>query len=165
MTSRQGFRAKTFAAAITVAAGAIGLAASAGAQGWHHGHGDVMAIMHRLDLTSQQKAQIHALMQANRQATESTREQLRTVSGQLETTMFSTGSVSSTDVMPLLQQQEQLRASLDQARLTTALGVRAILTPTQIQQASTMHTQLASLHQQEHALMTPSDASATGAPE
>ncbi len=164
MGSKQGFRAVTFA--VVIAAGAFGLVTSAGAQGWHHGGGnDVMAIMHRLDLTAQQKTQIHALMEANRQATESTRQQLRAVSGQIETTMFSTGSVSSTDVMPLLQQQEQLRATLDQARLTTALGVRAILTPAQLQQASSLHAQLASLHQQEHSLMSPSDAASGGSPQ
>ena len=94
MGSKQGFRAVTFA--VVIAAGAFGLVTSAGAQGWHHGGGnDVMAIMHRLDLTAQQKTQIHALMEADRQATESTRQQLRTVSGQIETAMFSAGSVSS----------------------------------------------------------------------
>ena len=164
MTSKQGFRTTAFAAVMAVAgAASFGVAPAADAQGWHHGggRGDVMAIMHQLDLTSQQKQQVHALMQANRQATQSTRDQLRTVSQQLETTMFSTGSVSSSDVTPLLLQQEQLRATLDQARMTTALGVRAILTPAQLQQASTLHTQLASLHQQEHALMAPGD---NGAP-
>ncbi len=161
MGPKQGFRIIAIAAVAS-----LGLASGADAQGWHHGRGDggMIAIAHKLDLSSQQRQEIHALLAQDRQSTEATRAQLRSVSEQMRTEMFSTGSVTSAQLVPLLQQQEQLRATLDQSRLTTMLAVRAILTPSQLQQASSLHADLASLHAQEHALLAPPAASSGTAP-
>ena len=150
-------------AALLAAAFAIGAAPLALAQGWHGhgpggGDGDVVAIMHQLDLTASQKAQLHALMQQDRQATAGTRDALRAVQQQIETAMFSTGAVTSSQLAPLLQQKEQYQATLDQARLQTAIAARAVLTTAQLSRASSLHQQLASLHAQEHALMAPASA-------
>ena len=136
-------------------------APSALAQEWHGGHGGagLMGIMRQLNLTDAQREQVHALMQASRTATETTRTQLHQVSQQIETDMFSTATVTAAELAPLMQQQEQLRATLDQARISTMISMRGILTASQLATASSLHAQLATLHAREHALMTPPAAS------
>ena len=148
---------RTSRLALFAAALSLGTVPLATAQGWHGhgGDGDVMAIMRQLDLTASQKDQLHALMQQDRQATAGTRDALRAVQQQIETAMFSTGTVTTAQLAPLLQQKEQYQATLDQARLQTAVAARGVLTAAQLSRASSLHQQLASLHAQEHALMAP----------
>jgi Spy/CpxP family protein refolding chaperone len=138
-------------------------AAHAQAPGWGHGHGDRMfGLLQGVTLSDSQREQIHSYVKAGFQATKSTRETLRGLQRQVDALMLSSGSVSSASVTPLIQQEEQLKAQLDQERLSVALQVRSVLSASQIAQAAAAHSQLETLHQQEEAIVHPSS---TAAPE
>ena len=137
---------------------ALGLSAMAGAhaQGWggHGGH-RLFGLLEGVTLSDTQQQQVHADIKAGFQATKSTRQALRAIDEQIASAMLSSGSVTATTLTPMIQQQEQLKAQLDQERLTVALQVRGVLTAAQIAQAAQAHSALAALHQQEEAIAHP----------
>ncbi len=137
---------------------ALGLSAVAGAhaQGWG-GHGDhrLFGLLDGVTLSDAQQQQVHADIKAGLEATKSTRQALRAIDGQIASAMLSSGSVTAATLTPMIQQQEQLKAQLDQERLTVALQIRGVLTASQIAQAAQAHSALAALHQQEEAIAHP----------
>jgi Spy/CpxP family protein refolding chaperone len=80
---------------------------------------------------------------------------MRGVHEQIMARLLSPGSVSEADLAPLVQQEQALRAQMDEQRLARALAVRQVLTPQQLAEAAAKHQQIESLHQQEHQLMEP----------
>ncbi len=138
---------------------ALGLSAIAGAhaQGWGGPHGDHMlfGLLDGVTLTDAQKEQVHADMKAGFAASRTTRQSLHAIDEQIATMMTSSSSVSAASVTPLVQQQETLRAQLDQERVAVALQIRSVLTASQLAQAAAAHGQLAALHQQEMAISHP----------
>jgi Spy/CpxP family protein refolding chaperone len=135
------------------AAGAL-----AAGHGWGGGaRGDVLT--RGITLTDAQKEQIHAIEKSAWSTSKATMKQLRGIHEQISAKLLSAGSVTEADITPLLQEEESLKATLDQARLSTELQVRNLLTPDQLAQAATLHQQLTTLHEQEHALMRSSATS------
>ena len=152
MTRKDNLRTAVFALA-------LGLSAVAGAhaQGWGGPHGDhhLFGLLEGVTLSDSQKAQVHADMKAGFAASRATMHSLHAIDEQIATLMTSAGSVSAASVTPLIQQQEALRAQLDQERVSVALQVRSVLTASQLAQAAAAHSQLAALHQQEMAISHP----------
>lgn len=116
-------------------------------------HWEAMEILHSLKLTDAQKQQVHKIMHESWQQSHQLFEQLRSVHEQIASQIFSTGSVTQDQFTPLLQQQAQLEQQLAAQHIQLALQIRAVLTPEQLAQASTLHSKLEALHQQEHAIM------------
>jgi len=142
---------------IFVAAAVIGLASAGAASaqpgpggpgGWHHGD----RLLDGVTLTDSQKTKVHALMKAEHQDSKSLRDQLHAVHEQIETTLLSTGDVTEATIAPLAQQEASLMQQLSAKHVANEIAVRNLLTSAQIAKASSIHAQLASLHNQEHAL-------------
>jgi Spy/CpxP family protein refolding chaperone len=135
----------------------LGGSGTAFAQSWHEGHHGA-EFLRGVTLTDAQKDQIRGIEQAGWTQAKAGFEQMRGVHEQLMQRLLSPGSVSEADLAPLVQQEAQLRAQLDQQRLARELEIRQVLTPQQLAEAASKHQQLESLHQQEHAVMEPSSA-------
>lgn len=139
-----------------------GLAASVGAsaQNWRHGgpegYGQILA---GVQLTAAQKQQVHAIMSGAHAQNAPVMTQIEALRSQIEADLFSTGDVTAAQLMPLQQQMESLRAQIDASRIQTALAIRTLLTTAQLARASSLQSQLSSLHQQEHALVAPAAVS------
>ena len=152
MTRSNNRRTVLFASALALSA-----AAGAHAHEWGgHAHGNMMfGLLDGVTLSDTQQQQVHTVMQSGFAATRSTRQALRALDEQISSAMLSPGTVSTASLTPLLQQQERLRAQLDQERLSVALQVRQVLTASQLAQAAQAHSQLAGLHQQEESIAHP----------
>jgi protein CpxP len=141
------------------AAAALALTASiAVAHEDHHGGpgmGEGMEILHSLNLTDAQKEQVHGIERTAWAQARPIMMQMHAVHEQLANAVLTPGQVTADQLAPMVAQEEQLRAQMDQMHLGTVLQIRALLTPEQVEQASTMHQKLAALHEQEHAIMEP----------
>ncbi len=134
--------------------------------GMHHGGpgGDgYLGFLQGVTLTSAQQTQMHTIMHTNWQQLKPQMQQLHSLRHQINDALASTSTVNAGQLTSLQQQVATLQAQLDQSRLGTALQVRAMLTPNQLGQSSTVHAQLAALHQQERNVM--SQASGAASPE
>ncbi len=138
---------------------ALGMSAISGAnaQGWggHGGDHRLFGLLDGVTLTDSQTQQIHADIKAGFAQARSTMQSLHAVEEQMATAMTASGTPTAASLAPLLQQEETLRAQLDQDRLAVALQVRQVLTASQLAQAAQVHSQLAALHQQEMAIAHP----------
>jgi len=118
--------------------------------------GHAMMLLHGLDLTSDQEAQIHALVKASRTQTESLLTQLSAGHEALNAKLYAAGSGPSlSDLSAQQSQLTQLHAQLDLAELQTFLKIRALLTSDQLSRLSSLHAQLESLRKQTDALLKP----------
>ena len=136
-------------------AGSMALAGAARAE-MHHGGmgpGGGMAFLHGLNLTDEQKTQLHAIGKANWDTMKPLMKQEHALHEQEINQLLSAGSVTAEQMQPILQQEESLRAQIDTARLNMLVQMRNVLTADQLATAATKHTQLEALHEQEHALM------------
>ena len=141
---------------------ALGLSAVAGAraQGWGRGGDHAMfGLLDGVTLSDAQQQQVHDDVKAGFAATKTTRHALHALDAQITSAILAPGGVSAASLAPLIQQQEQLRAQLDQERVAVALQIRQVLTSSQVAQAAQTHSQLAGLRQQEEAIAHPSGAS------
>ena len=134
-----------------VLAGAVAVAAPAMAQpvegGWHGGGGNTR-VLRSLGLDDAQKASVKQLTQASRAQTRPVWQQLRAVHTQLNAALFAPGTTEAT-LLPLVQQEAQLRQELESAHYALLLQIRDVLTPAQVGQAATIQQQLAQLHAAE----------------
>ena len=124
-----------------------------GPGGWHHGS----PLLEGVTLTDDQKAKVHALMKSEH-GPGSLFAQLRAVHEQIDGAILSSGTVSEASLQPLVQQETSLMQQVEAQRVSNELAIRNMLTPAQLATASSTHAQMASLHQQEHALMNAGDA-------
>ncbi len=133
------------------------------AQGMHGGpHGGMghgyLGFLQGVTLTDAQQTRMHDIMHASWQQLKPQMQQLRTLREQIGSDLASTAAISTPQLVALQQQAQTLQNQLDQAKLATAMQVRALLTPDQLAQAATVHAQLAALHQQEHAVLSQTPA-------
>lgn len=110
-----------------------------------------------VQLSDAQKQQIHAIRTTARTLNAPTAARMQALQQQMAQTLLSSGTVTEVQLMPLLQQQESLRQQLDVSRLQAAVAIRNLLTGAQLAQAATAEGQLAALHQQERAIVAPSN--------
>jgi Spy/CpxP family protein refolding chaperone len=149
-----------FAAALVIGSGASAAADPAG--GWHHGpmgheHHGYMDLLRGVNLTDEQKSQIHAMAHQGWGEMKSNFQQMHAVHEQITTLLLGSGTVTEDQLAPLLRQEDQLRAQEEKTRMAEVLAIRNMLTPEQLAQAASVHAQMEALHQQEKALM-PSEA-------
>ncbi len=144
--------------AAVVAAGlasAVG-AAARGAEGY--GRDGLSEALGAVQLTDAQKQQIHAIRSAARTQNAPYVDRMQALQQQMVRTMLSSGTVTEAQLLPLVQQQESLRQQLDIGRMQSAVAIRNLLTSEQLAQATVAQGQLAALHQQEHAITSPSNS-------
>jgi Spy/CpxP family protein refolding chaperone len=150
--TRTIFTAGALALVIAAGTGAMGH----GMPGGGGGHGGFLGgpqLMHALNLSADQKQQVQAILQANRANFKQLATNERTAREAIADAMFGTNAVTQQALDPLVQQEAQARTALMNQRLAVALQVRGILTPDQIQKASTIHAGMKQLRTQMHALL------------
>ena len=150
------FKQTLIAAAAICALAASGAAIASPMEGHHHGM-EGMEILHALNLTDAQKAQVHEAEHAAWSQSKPIMAQMRKVHEDMANALTAAGTVTPEQLAPLAQQEEQLRTQLDQIHLNTVVQVRNLLTPEQVAQAASMHAKLAALHEQEHEIMGHED--------
>ncbi len=133
---------------------AVGAASAQPEHGWHH---EGLEILHGAGLTDAQKAQVHQLVHAQWQQMKPIMEQVHSIHEQIVQKYLTAGALTAGDIQPLVQQEESLRAQIDNARVNTALQIRALLSPDQLAKAAAAHQQLESLHEQEREVLDHND--------
>ena len=113
----------------------------------------LMMIMRQLNLTPEQQAKVHQIMDANFKQSQPLMKQLHTIHDQMADKLMSTGPVSASDLEPLQQQEAKIHQQLDEKMMATALKIRGLLTPKQLSQAAELHEKLKSLRAQMDALV------------
>ena len=116
------------------------------------GHG-YLGFLQGVQLTGSQRQQMHGLMKAAWAQDKAQAKQLRALKTQIADEMAGAGAVSADRMSGLQQQAAAIAEQLDADRLSVAMQVRGLLTPDQLAQSASVHTQMKSLHQQEHALL------------
>jgi Spy/CpxP family protein refolding chaperone len=146
---------------IGLAAGIFALAITAAPAMAHmHGHGGGGAagiplpqILHSANLTSAQRQQIHTIMKTQFATLKPLFQQLHAGREAVAAKYLSAGTISASDITPLVTANEQIQNQIDQAFIQTAIQIRGVLTSAQLAQAGTTYTQMQSLRQQMHSLM------------
>jgi len=153
-------RTKSFLIAIALSIGLSSSMAFAHGPGGPGGPGGGMAmpmILHSLNLTADQKSQIHQIMKSQRPTLKPLFEQLHQGHEQLETELFSTGQITMANLTPIEQNNEKIQAQIQDIFLQTALQIRGVLTQGQISQGAVTLAKLQDLQSQMHTLMSPDD--------
>ncbi|MGH7841046.1 MAG: periplasmic heavy metal sensor [Candidatus Binataceae bacterium] len=137
-----------------------------------HGHGPgrgmpmpMMMLLRHVNLTADQRTQVHQMMEANFTQAQPLMTQLHSIHDQIADKLLSPGNVTVADLAPLQQQESQIRQQLDHQMLATALKVRGVLTPAQLAQAADLHGKLKSLRAQFQTLMGDEPPATDSAPE
>ena len=102
-------------------------------------------VLRHANLTADQQAQVHAIMDAQHQNLQALFKQLQAANNQLADKLFAPGAVQATDLAPQVQQITQLRQQLMEQGLKTALAIRAILTPDQLAKVSQLKARMEKL--------------------
>jgi Spy/CpxP family protein refolding chaperone len=144
---------QTLIAAVAACALTAGAALAQPHGEWHHGGMEGMEILHSLNLTDAQKAQAKTIEKAAWAQAKPIMAEMRTTHEQMMNALLASGTVTADQLSPMVTQEEQYRAQLDQIHLNTVLQIRALLTPDQITQAAATHQKLEALHEQEHEVM------------
>jgi protein CpxP len=112
-------------------------------------------LLHALNLTETQKAQVHDLFAAHRSNVQALRTQMRASQQQLADLLLSPNPVDPNTLQATAQQLAGQRDQLMQEHLTLAQEIRSVLTPDQLVQATQLKDQLRSLRATEHQLLSP----------
>lgn len=109
-------------------------------------------LLRGIDLTDEQQTQIRTIMSNNRSKLQPLFQQLRTAHTEVADKLLAPGNVSRDDVLPQLQQMEQLRGQLMEEGLAVMLEVRKVLTPEQLTKAVQLREKMQALHQEMRGL-------------
>ena len=138
------------------AAAALGLSLLAGPASAQRGHGDhspFFSLLRAANLSAEQKSQVQQILQSDRSQSRSLYQQYEAIHQQISAKLVGTGNVSASQLTPLVQQAAQIRESIDENRMQTALQIRSILTPEQLGKLASVEQQLQAMHNQLHSLM------------
>ena len=108
--------------------------------------------------TDDQKKQIHDIIESSRKNTASQMEQMHSIREQIADKLLSSGTVSASDLTPLLAQQSTLQQQLDTQMISTAIQIRGVLTAEQLSKVAAAHEKLKQIHSQIDAILGPPDA-------
>lgn len=111
------------------------------------------------NLTADQQAKMSQILDSDRTNSMAAMRQLHSIHEQIASKLLSTGSVSEADLNPLAKQAAEIDQEMQQRALTTALRIRAILTPDQIARMSQFRAQMISINAQIQKLMHAPDDS------
>lgn len=123
--------------------------------GW--GHHEGLEILHKLELTEAQQAQVKSIMKDGFQADRPLMDQIHGLREQMASRILAPGQVSADQFGTEMGQIAQIEQQLAQNRLAIVLKVRALLTPEQLTKAADLHTKLAALHAQARQVMGEPD--------
>ena len=150
---------KTFLAAGTLA---LAVAGSSRAFGHGMGGGDVCGhdglpggrhVLHALALSADQKQGVHDILREHRPTLAQLGANEMTARQAIADKLLGTGTVTQNDLDALVQKESKARTALMRERMATALEVRKVLTPEQIQKAATIHAGMKQLHDQMRQLL------------
>jgi Spy/CpxP family protein refolding chaperone len=149
-----------FAAAAALGLSLIAGPASAQDMGRHGDHSPFFMLLSAANLSAEQKSQVQQILQSDRSQSRSLYQQYEAIHQQISARLVGTGNVSASQLTPLVQQAAQIRESIDENRMQTALQIRGILTPEQLSKLASVEQQLQAMHTQLHNLMGRSGSSA-----
>ncbi len=152
---------------LTVAAFALAIAGAmpAFARGGHGGdgcggHGLFMGRgLHALDLSDEQKQQLHGIFAAHKDTLRQLAANERATRQAIADKLHAPGTVTQQDVDALVQQEAQARTALMRERLAAALQARTILSADQLQKAASIRAQMKQLRAQMRKLVGKSNES------
>ncbi|HEY2445479.1 MAG TPA: periplasmic heavy metal sensor [Rhizomicrobium sp.] len=124
----------------------------------HHGMGMMhdapfLMLLKSANLTNAQHAQVRQILQAAHAQSKPVMQQFQALHEQIAGKLLSAGPLSASDLAPLTRQAFRLHQQLEQNMIDTALAIRNVLTPEQINRLAQVHQQLSSLHKQIQSLM------------
>jgi periplasmic protein CpxP/Spy len=125
----------------------------------------MMMLLHHVNLSTDQQAQVHQIMDANFTQARPLMQQLHSVHDQIAEKLLTPGTVTTSDLAPLQQQESQIHQQLDQQMLATALKIRGVLSASQLAQAADLHAKLKALRDQMQALLGDDTTIMPGSPE
>ena len=118
----------------------------------------LMMALRTANPTDDQKKQIHDILESSRKNTAAQMEQMRSIRDQIADKLLSAGTVSPSDLTPLLAQQSTLQQQLDTQMIATAIQIRGVLTADQLTKMAAAHEKLKQIHSQIDAILGPPDA-------
>ena len=147
-----------------LAAGTLALAVAGSSRAFGHGmgggdacgHGGLAGgrrVLHALDLSADQKQGVHDILREHRPTLAQLGANEMTARQAIADKLLGTGTVTQNDLDALVQKESQARTALMRERMATALEVRKVLTPEQIQKAATIHAGMKQLHDQMRQLL------------
>jgi len=138
-------------------AGSSAIASPGGGGGWEPG-AQLMQLVKRANLTSQQQTQIQDIRATAKSQEKSLRQQWVALHQQMADKILATSAPALADFTSVTQQMEQVHAQQIKLGLQTALQIRAVLTPAQVTHIAQLHTQLSNLNAQRQAVLQDDDA-------
>jgi Spy/CpxP family protein refolding chaperone len=142
-----------FAAAAALSLSFLAGPASAEGMGRHEGGSPFFMLLRAANLSAEQKSEMRQILQSDSSQSRTLRQQYEAIHEQISAKLFGTGSVSASQLKPLVQQAAQIRESMDENRMETALQIRSILTQEQLSKLASVEQQLQAMHNQLHSLM------------
>ncbi len=118
----------------------------------------LMMALRAANLTADQKKQVHDIVDASMTSSKSQMEQMHSIRDQIADKLLSSGTVSASDLAPLLAQQSTLQQQLDSQMVATAIQIRGVLTSDQLSKVAAAHEKLKQIHSQIDAILGPPDA-------
>ena len=106
-----------------------------------------------VDLTPAQQNKMNQLMASGREQSEEPIKELRSIHEQIANMLLGTGPVSEADLASFAQRAGRIDQQMQQQWLTTALRVRALLTPEQLTKMNQFHQQVVAINAQIEKLM------------
>ena len=104
-------------------------------------------------LTSDQQTKLRSILDSSRSETDPAMEQLHALHEQIANKLLGPGAVTEAEVAPMLLQAGQLDQQIQKQSLSTALKIRAILTPAQLERMNKFNQQMSQIHEQIEKLM------------
>jgi len=129
----------------------MGMGHGGGMMGMHGS--PFMMLLKSANLNASQQQQVQLILNSDRAKMEGIHKQLFALHEQISGKLFSTGSVTSADLKPLVAQASKLEAELNQSMADTAIAIRNVLTADQIKHLAEVQQKLHSLHAQMQCLM------------
>jgi Spy/CpxP family protein refolding chaperone len=114
-------------------------------------------VLHTLNLTAGQRAQIHKIMRSQQATLKTLFEQRREGRQKLEAELFSPGPVTMANLTPFEQNNAQIDQQIHRTFLQIALQIRGVLTQAQISRGATTLARMQQLQNEMHSLYALDD--------
>ena len=112
-----------------------------------------MMALRVVDLTPEQQNKMNQIMASGREQSEEPMKELRSIHEQIANMLLGTGPVSEADLAPFAQRAGRIDQQMQEQWVSTALRVRALLTPEQLTKMNQFHQQVVAINAQIEKLM------------
>lgn len=130
-----------------------GAMAMHGAMGMHGGGSPFMMLIRSANLTPEQRSQVELIVRSNKTQMMAMHQQLQSLHEKISDKILGTGTVTSADLKPLVDQASRIEAKVNQSMADTAIAIRNVLTPDQVKRLAEVHSKLHAIHTQIKTLM------------